>query len=498
MINLRQNKGFALVFSLIFLFLIVSFMAVFILTVANGLAMANRTANQKKAYYVAEAGLADAYERITQAGINTIPSNVSFIPSPTTDNGLFAVGSGNGSYTVSLGYSNSPRTNYTITSTGTYGGMKKTLQLKIIGAAISKYAYWSETELNPAFGGPLWWVGEPGLEMLTTGPVQTNGQLNIFGNPIFYGAVTEADLPIVNGTLGTVPFADSPDYYSGVASDPNIIFTQGITDQAPAINLPPQPTLTAIQAVASDGQGLVLTGPSTIISKVTPSGTEELFVTGKVKNADGTVTSYTNTQMSLPANGVIYVQSDAGTQDGTATVQGTLSGQLTVAADQNIDISGSVAYNQDPRPTAANPAGYPNSQDLWSLVANQNITVIQASVADQAAANGTGPGLELAAVMVALQGSFQVDNYGAYMGPAGPPGNPNAAIMDQFGSLINYVCGATGEMDWSGNLLGGWNQVQTFDTRLATIAPPGFPPYISNTGAGVYSKYMNPQSFSEL
>ena len=84
------------------------------------------------------------------------------------------------------------------------------------------------------------------------------------------------------------------------------------------------------------------------------------------------------------------------------------------------------------------------------------------------------------------------------MGPAGPPGNPNAAIMDQFGSLINYVCGATGEMDWSGNLLGGWNQVQTFDTRLATIAPPGFPPYISNTGAGVYSKYMNPQSFSEL
>ena len=70
MINLRQNKGFALVFSMIFLFLIVSFMAVYILAIANGLSQANRAANLKKAYYIADAGLADAYERITQDGVN--------------------------------------------------------------------------------------------------------------------------------------------------------------------------------------------------------------------------------------------------------------------------------------------------------------------------------------------------------------------------------------------------------------------------------------------
>ena len=45
MIDLRQNKGFRLIFSLIFLFLIVSFMAVYILAVANGISQANRTAN---------------------------------------------------------------------------------------------------------------------------------------------------------------------------------------------------------------------------------------------------------------------------------------------------------------------------------------------------------------------------------------------------------------------------------------------------------------------
>ena len=74
MINLRQNKGFALIFSLIFLFLIVSFMAVYILAVANGISQANRIANGKKAYYIADAGLADAYERITQAGVNLTSS----------------------------------------------------------------------------------------------------------------------------------------------------------------------------------------------------------------------------------------------------------------------------------------------------------------------------------------------------------------------------------------------------------------------------------------
>ena len=199
MIDLRQNKGFALIFSLIFLFLIVSFMAVYILAVSSGLLQANRTANEKKAYYIADAGLADAYERITQAGVNTAIAYQpnSYIPSATTDNGVYSVGTANGNYKVSVVYSNSPRTNYTITSTGTYGNISKTLQLKIIGAAISKYAYWSQTESNPAFGGALWWVGEPGLEMLTTGPVQTNGALNIFGNPIFNGPVTEANLPLL-------------------------------------------------------------------------------------------------------------------------------------------------------------------------------------------------------------------------------------------------------------------------------------------------------------
>jgi hypothetical protein len=461
MIDLRQNKGFALTFTLIFMFLIVSFMAVYILTVASGVSEANRVANAKKAYYIADAGLADAYERITQAGVNTVASNNSYIPSITTDNGVYSVGTTSGNYAVAVVYSNSPRSNYTITSVGTYGNISKTLQLKIIGASISKYAYWSQTESNPAFGGPLWWVGEPGMEMLTNGPVQTNGQLNIFGNPIFNGPVTEANLP----SMGT-----TPNYYPGVASNPNQIFLGGIENNAPAVDLPPQPTLNAINTIAADGSGLILTGASTVIFN--PTGT--ITVTGNVLDSNCTATTkYKNTTISAPANGVVYVQStstipkcNSSAQDGTVTVQGTVSGQLTVAADQNINVSGSVAYNSDPRT-------HPSSTDLLGLVANQNITVIEASAPAQ---------LEMSAVMVALQGSFQVDQYWVYKG------NATTAVMDQFGSLINYVCGATGEIDMSGNLLGGWNQIQAYDSRLGTLAPPGFPPYVNNAGDGVYTK----------
>ncbi len=472
MINLRQNKGFALIFSLVFMALAIPFMAVYFLAVTNGLTQATRTANAKRAYYVAEAGLADAYERIVQAAGNfVIPvADQYYIPSPSnsTDTGVFTVGGSTGNYVVKIATISSPRTSYQITSTGTFGNMSRTLQLDITWASISKFAYWSQTESNPAFGGPLWWVGEPGLEMLTTGPVQTNGQLNIFGNPIFNGAVTEGNLPILgDGTLGKTPTSSTPNYYPNIYSDPKIIFPQGIINDAPPITLPPQATISLLNSVASNGSGLVLTGPSTVIFN--PTGT--ISVTNSAAK-------YNNKTMSAPANGVVFVQDSfkngVDQMDGNATVQGTVSGQLTVGAAQNIFVSGSVSYNSDPRKN-------PTSNDLVALVANQNITIIEASAPTQ---------LEMAGVLMAMQGSFQVDQYSAYRG------DQATAVMDQYGSLINYVCGATGEMDMSGTLLGGWNQIQTYDPRLATMSPPGFPPLLNAAGKITYSKFSLQECYS--
>jgi len=449
-------------------------MTVYILAVANGVSMANRTANLKKAYYVADAGLADAYERIVQSGLTTfasstcsnsnIPStcSVPYIPATTTDNGVYSVGSINGSYIVSIVYSSSPRTNYVITSQGTYGNVSRTLQLKIMGTAISRYAYWSQTEVNPQLG-TLWWISG----MLTTGPIQTNGTFNIMGNPVFNGSVAEV------GASPNYHYGTGNNPNSTTTSDPSYIFPDGLTNNAPAITLPPPATLNDFETAASNG-GLILTGPSTIIFN--PAGT--ITVTGNVVNSScTTTTAYNNTTISIPTNGVIYVQStktipncNSSAQNGNATVQGTVNGQLTVAADQNVYISGNVQYN-------TNPVTNPSSTNMLGLVANQNITVIEADAPAQLTIDG---------VLVALQGSFNVDQYSKNPDPIG--GGLDGAVMNQFGSLINYSSGCTGIVNNNGQLVDGWNQIQSYDTRLATLAPPAFPPLVNSAGNAVYAK----------
>jgi hypothetical protein len=484
MINLRQNKAFALTLSLIFLFLVVSFMAVFFLSVSNGINEGNLIDKSTKAYYIADAGLADAYERIVHAGLTTfasstcanpnIPSTctVPYIPSSTTDNGVYSVGAVNGSYKVSIVYSSSPRTNYIITAQGTYGNVSRTLQLKIIGTAISRFAYWSQTEINPTLG-TLWWISG----MLTTGPVQTNGTFNIMGNPVFNGATAEV------GASPNYDYGTGSNPASTTKSDPGYIFPDGLTNNAPAITLPTTTTLSNFQASASSG-GLTLTGASTIIF----NSTGTISVTGKVINSNcTTTTNYTNTTMSIPANGVIYVQSTktipnchSSTSDGNVTVQGTVNGQLTVAADQNVYISGNVQYQ-------TNPVTNPSSTNMLGLVASQNITVIEADAPAQ---------LAIDAVLVALQGSFQVDQYSKNPDPIA--GGLDGAVMSQFGSMVNYASGCTGVVNNNGQLVDGWNQIQSYDTRLLTLAPPGFPPLVNSLGNGVYTKLNISECFSGL
>jgi hypothetical protein len=119
------------------------------------------------------------------------------------------------------------------------------------------------------------------------------------------------------------------------------------------------------------------------------------------------------------------------------------------------------------------------------LVANNNITVIEADAPAQ---------LEIEGVMVAITGSFDVDQYSKNPDPVS--GGLDGANMDQFGSLVNYASGCTGVVNGAGQLTAGWNQVQSYDSRLATLAPPGFPPLVNSAGNGVYAKLSIGQCFS--
>jgi len=462
MINVRHNKAFALIFSLIFLFFIISFITVFIAATSAGLVNSNRTANEIKAYYVAEAGLADAYERVVRF---SPPAEDVFIPASNTDNGIYAMGDGtNGSYTVSLGASTvNGAISYIITSTGTYNKVRKILQLQINGSSITKYAYWAQVE-----GNASWWITGQTL----TGPVQSNGSLEIWGNPLFTGEVQQ---------VGT-----SINAWAGTGYDQNTTFQGSLSLGAPAVNLPQVETLTALKNAAANS-GLILTGPHIIQFNKDSTITyfKEDVINGPPSAGDtGTtisaVTNSANCSYTSAPCSIIYVQNSTvngvSQNDGTPTVHGTVSGQVTVAADQDIYIDNNIKYNDPPvRPGIS--GGNPNSTDLAGLVASNNIIV-----------DITAPyNLELDGAMVAIQGSVtsQDSNYD----PSFVQGN-----LCEFGSLVNNVLGILGWFDpGSGKVLSGWNQLLYYDSRLLSAKPPGFPPALNKWGQ-LYTK----TSFQEL
>ena len=266
--------------------------------------------------------------------------------------------------------------------------------------------------------------------MTIMGPVRTNGRFNIWGSPVFDGA--------------TAQVSNSIHYWVGPPTD-NPNFVHGVTLGAPGVTFPGNAMLTYISSAAASN-GLSLTGNSTIIF-----------------NSDATITvtnaarGWTSRNMPAPANGTVYVSG------GSATVKGTVKGKLTVASDAEIYISGNIMYNTDPRTT-------PSSPDLLGLVAKNNVTVTAASAPTN---------LELDVVMVAITGSFQVDQYWV-------SGKGN---MIQFGSLVNNFCGPTGVFDPNtGELTGGYNQLQYYDERLRTMIPPSFPPLTNSSGQIIYVK----------
>ncbi len=316
----KNNKGFALAFSLLLLLLIILFVDIFVAAANSGLTNAGRIADIKRAYYAADAGLADGLLKL-KSGAN---ANVN--------NAAYAVGPKNGSYVTTLVSDGAGIPTYTITSTGTYGNASKQLQLKVKAESFSRWAYLSNTESHPVYG-PLWWI----TGMNTYGPVFSNGQFNMFGSPYFDGAVSQVN-PAVNYFHGGPPL-DNPTFHSGL--------TLGAT----GISWPVAGMLNSVSTLGSNASGLLLTGDASIA-----------FQSNGTINVTNAARGWVNQNTALPANGVIYVK------DGNATVKGTVKGQATVGTNRTIYINGHLAYNTDPRIT-------PSSTDVLGLVANNDITV---------------------------------------------------------------------------------------------------------------------------
>ncbi|MBN1163431.1 MAG: DUF4900 domain-containing protein [Candidatus Krumholzibacteriota bacterium] len=294
-------------------------------------------------------------------------------------------------------------------------GITKVLQVKVGQQNFSRYAYFSDLEKSPS-GSTIWFYSGDEFH----GPVHTNDQMHIYGMPVFFEEVSSG--------------ASSVDYYHGGPPQDNPTFHEGLTLNASLIDLPLNTDM--LLNAANQPGGLKLNGnPVYIKFRLDAADNPYLEVT------IGGVTS----NMSYPANGVIYVQ-------GKAQVEGTVRGQVTVGCNGDIEITDNLVYYTDPR---VDPA----STDLLGIVSESNV-----EMKDNTQNRDSADETVMAAIM-ALNTSWTVENYAS--------GSPRGKLV-VLGGIIQKQRGPVGTFNSYG-IATGYDKDYNFDERLLDSPPPAFP-----------------------
>ncbi len=375
---------------------------------------ASRSEDSTRGFYLAEAAIDQGYRWLRdQAGP---PGGTQ----PLVINGGWQqLNNGSGTFLVAVDPDdNNPNSyikRYTIQGWGVSdatGALRQT-EMVVQVESFARYAYFTNSEISSS-GQVVWFRTGDHIE----GPIHSNGRFSMYGKPTFDGQVTSVS-PTINYYNPAPPGGNAPNFNGGLqlGADPK-----------------PYPKVISSALIsAATSAGRVFQGNTTVT--LVSNGTM------KVTNS---IAHLTNATLSLPANGVLYVKS------GSVNLQGTLHGQLTVAASGDIKVTNSITY-------ADNPQTNPESTDLLGVVAAGNVVV-----ASTAPYNVTIDGS-----IMALNTSFTVQNWST--GPHKGTLTVNGGIMQAKRGPVGAMNGATGQM------VAGYLKDYHYDSRLRTMIPPYFP-----------------------
>jgi hypothetical protein len=330
-------------------------------------------------------------------------------------------GLGAGSYLVTVdpddGNPASAIKRFTLDGWGVSGTVAAPLALRhnrmvVQTESYAQYAYFTNDERSWPNGLQVYFITGDRIE----GPTHTNGQLSMFGQPVFEGPVssTAATLNLWGGSAVTNPIFREP---------PKL----GVPAKVYPTSFP-----SSIVTTARSG-GLVLTGTSSVT----------LLANGKMQ-VTNSEKGWVNQEVALPANGVVYVEG------GTLAVQGTLKGQLTLGCERDIRVVNSVTYADDPQRN-------PNSQDMLGIVAGGDV-VIPREAPDNLRIDGS---------IMAINRSFGVEDWWV---------RPPKGRLTVYGGLIQANRGPVGSFNGNnGTKLSGYTKDYHYDPRLAGTNPPAFP-----------------------
>ena len=426
---IRNNKGVALIATYMVVVILLAFGG-FVVQVSNS---QNKTTNnfkrQAQVISIAEAGLDRALVWIRSQSIPPSGSIASI------SQNLPPTGTPIGSYTVAFTDLGSPGgaptvRRYRVRSTGTIGTVSQTITNYLQTDNYARYIWFTDSESYD--GTNVWFWDEDHLN----GPTHTNGHFNIKGDPVFGGEVRSVDDYIryfnngnnINSTnLSNSPY-DLPD------------FQDVVTLGSDSINMPTQAL--SLRTASTNG-GLRLSGNTTI--RLNSNGT--MNVTNSAKG-------WNNQNMSLPANGALFVN------NGNLNISGTLSGRLTAGASGDINLTNNIVYNNNPR---TNPA----STDTLGLISEGDVMID----------NGAPTNLEIDASIMALNTSFMLEDW--WTGGA-------RGILSVFGGIIQKQRGPVGTFSGT-TKVSGYSKNYNYDVRL--LGSP--PPFVPTTGDYITLSWEN-------
>ena len=344
------------------------------------------------------------------------------------------------------------------------------------------------------------------------GPMHTNDAFMVCGNPQFLGDTSTS----WNPTSGLRYRDNCPTSHPVFANPGDPVYTAPLT-------MPP--TNSALKSDTNVGSGGCLyTGPTRIV--LNSNGTMTVNSPFSIKtNNTSCPNKKTGTPTGpLPTNGVIYVQNvpssssdpnftsgcpftvngrnhplgmpianDVNTyqcRNGDVFIEGTLKGQLTVASENNVDITANLQYNSGVAGT-----------DLLGLIANNYIEVYHpvnctSGTASSCNLNASFPGETaktspftspvIQAAMLSLAHSVRVQAWdrGAPLG-----------TLHVTGVLAQRYRGPVGT-NTSGTIVSGFSKDYNYDLRLKYLSPPYFlDPVASQWGVVTWAENKVPSGY---
>ncbi len=297
-------------------------------------------------------------------------------------------------------------------STATFEGYKVSTEVLMSRDSFSKYSYFTDNQPSN-----IYFTTNDEL----SGPVHTNGVFRIAGNPVFNGLVTSP-----NNWVGHSSYSNNPQ------------FNGGSNFSAPNKNFDVSEQVAELKALANSN-GLTFNEPILVVPR--SDGTVDI---SKYSRWSGWLAPQ-NYDMSV-TNGIISSTDEI-------DIYGTVSGNLTIHSERDIEIIGDVQYND-------NPIVNPNSTDFLGLVAEQDIRV------DRNAHSFSGTrDLTIQASLMALNSSFYVENYTS---------GGSRGTINLLGGMIQDERGPVGTFN-SWGVASGFAKNYQYDERLRYNVPPSFP-----------------------